>query len=536
MKTERRILALILACLMVCSLVACTKKADTTEDPTTKTKAEEMATEKSATGEEDEKEIYYGIEPFEGDTPVLKWYTLNQGSDITDLDTVEAALNELLKERYNLNIDWTIWDGGEYDEKMNLIINSGEDYDICFTTSGWLVDYSSQVEKGAFAALDEYIDEYEPSLWAVLPEAKWDATRCAGKVYAVPNTQKCFDATVVMIRKDLADEFGLDVEGMDGLSDGGIRQLFPFFEWVKENHPELYVSDFGVSGGCTLRCFDMANGSRTVYELEPLSSTQNFIYYDTDTGKAVDGWDVWKDNMDLEHEMFQKGYIRQDIATVTDDTADIKADRYAVSAEKVGYTPGAEAVMTNYGSGNYEWYMMRVGEPVVKRSSVLITMNGISATSKNIPAALKFLNVLYRDPEVSQMISFGVEGLHYKINDEGLTENLNAGFFWNNGWAAGLQFLVTPTVGNSPDLWEKTQAIENASVCAETLSFGADLSNVSTEMAQINEIKSEHKLDFILDDTAYEAAMEEMYQSLYKAGLQNVLDEIQAQLDAWAVD
>lgn len=108
-----------------------------------------------------------GSEPSEEVTTV-RWITA--GTPQTGMDAVLEEVNKLLAERYGLKLQLEIYDYGSYDEKMNMIISSGEEFDVCFTTQSWLNKYQPNVSRGAFLALDDLIDENAPGLREVLPE------------------------------------------------------------------------------------------------------------------------------------------------------------------------------------------------------------------------------------------------------------------------------------------------------------------------------------------------------------------------------
>ena len=48
-------------------------------------------------------------------------------------------------------------DFGDYTQKMSVIINSGEDYDLAFTCS-WAGDYLGNSRKGAFLELNDMLN------------------------------------------------------------------------------------------------------------------------------------------------------------------------------------------------------------------------------------------------------------------------------------------------------------------------------------------------------------------------------------------
>jgi len=68
---------------------------------------------------------------------------------------VQEKANEYLKEKINATIDMKFIDYGDYTQKMGVIINSGEPYDLAFTCS-WANPYLENARKGAFLEIDEF--------------------------------------------------------------------------------------------------------------------------------------------------------------------------------------------------------------------------------------------------------------------------------------------------------------------------------------------------------------------------------------------
>lgn len=75
--------------------------------------------------------------------------------------------------------DWS------YNDSLNLVINSGDDWDICFT-SNWTNNYKRNVAKEAFLDITELLPEYAPSLYNLVDERVYDAIKVDGKIYASP--------------------------------------------------------------------------------------------------------------------------------------------------------------------------------------------------------------------------------------------------------------------------------------------------------------------------------------------------------------
>ena len=79
------------------------------------------------------------------------------GGEPKDLDLVLTEANQYLGEKIGVNLDMSFIDYGDYTQKMSIIINSGEEYDIAYTCS-WAGDYLGNARKGAFLELDSYLD------------------------------------------------------------------------------------------------------------------------------------------------------------------------------------------------------------------------------------------------------------------------------------------------------------------------------------------------------------------------------------------
>jgi len=67
------------------------------------------------------------------DVPVLNFYMMN--SPVTDFDRIMDKANAIIEEKIGAKLNLVLIDSGTYAEKMNLMINSGDDWDLAFTAS-----------------------------------------------------------------------------------------------------------------------------------------------------------------------------------------------------------------------------------------------------------------------------------------------------------------------------------------------------------------------------------------------------------------
>ncbi|MBD0382972.1 extracellular solute-binding protein [Paenibacillus sedimenti] len=94
-----------------------------------------------------------------------------------------------------------------YDEKLNVIMTSGEPPDLLNTSSpSWFMNY---VNQKALTPLNGYIEEYGANLRAKIPKEAWDNVTVDGNIYAIPSLNEVNGTEIIYARKDWLDKLGL---------------------------------------------------------------------------------------------------------------------------------------------------------------------------------------------------------------------------------------------------------------------------------------------------------------------------------------
>ena len=94
--------------------------------------------------------------------PTAEIQLMYPGTPQKDVALVEAEANKYLKDKLNVTLKINAVDWGQWDNKLNLMIASGEKSDIIFTAA-WQ-RYAINVAKGAFLDLGPLIDKNAPEL------------------------------------------------------------------------------------------------------------------------------------------------------------------------------------------------------------------------------------------------------------------------------------------------------------------------------------------------------------------------------------
>lgn len=130
------------------------------------------------------------------------------GDEPVAADEVEEALNAKLEEKLNCTVDINYIALSDYTQKYSLLLASGENIDIIYTST-WAF-YNEEATKGAFAEItDELLQKYMPQTAAGEDSMAFEQAKINGKCYMIPkNSPYVNNAMPVLIRGDLRENMG----------------------------------------------------------------------------------------------------------------------------------------------------------------------------------------------------------------------------------------------------------------------------------------------------------------------------------------
>lgn len=472
------------------------------------------------------KEVTVGSEPTgssggAAEPITVKWCVFGASGDIRqDKDLVLEDLNKKLVEKINVKLDLEIIDQGEFNDKMKLKSTAGEDYDLVFTAN-WINNFNENMSRDAFMPLDELFEEYGREMAAAIPEWLLDVGKVDGKLYAVPNQQIIARQMGVAIQKEYADKYGFT---KTSLSD--ISELEPFLDEIVKNEPDMFPIDKRADAVLEKDY----EGIVSVGSLPGNSGDCIVIKKEDPQGNIMSVTQIIDEQIKKDYEWYQKGYIRSDIATVVDNAADVKANRYVCTLSS--YKPGWDAELSS--RQGVEHITVPVEGAYIKTISGIETMTAINVNSKHPAEAMKLLNLVYTDKEIYNELLFGLEGIHYtKTGDnsaaplEDTKYNLSS-----SAWKLGNQFNAWYLPGQAEGVWEETDKLNREAVVSPLRGFTFDPTNVQSELAQIGAVVKEYANgQFTTKDI--DAYIAERNQKMEQAGLAVVLQETQRQIDEW---
>lgn len=513
---------------------AATEEAAATEETTEDAAAtEEAATEETAETAKAELDI---SEPV-----TLKWYL--HGSTVNDDKAVMEKVNEYLGEKLNVTLEpiWGTW--GDFDEGSTLAINGGDNVDIYFTCSWSANEYNSFAKKGAWVRLDDpennLIEQYGSDVWNALPEVLKVGAQIEGSdgygVYALPGykdfgTQNTWDINV-----DLLEKYGYTIDDIKNTDYYGFGDIL---KTVKEGEGDSFYPLL-VEGAVLERMVTnsvIVNGD---------SGTANVLSYyidptdvSTDIGSKVENkfaTEEYKKFVEKTREYYEAGYI--DPGCANKQTAnDLRTSRQLSGEYLIGtqsYALGYEVQASQERGIKVEF--VPCTPPYVDKTSTQGAMMAISTASQNPERAMAFLNLLNTDPYLMTLLEYGVEDVHYTTNGNGtitFTEEHNNYMPWRNGM--GNITLLPSQEGEGENFFQNVFIpYYDSAKAIPAFGYVFDPTSVETELATLANVAEEYALSLSVGSVDPATALPEFLDKLEAAGMSKVVDEANAQLDAY---
>lgn len=449
-----------------------------------------------------------------------------------DMDKVEDALNEVTREKINVEVELVPMSMSTYMQQINLMISGGEKLDL-FNMFG--NEFATAVSQNKLAAMDaELLDSVAKDAAEALGEDYLTASSVNGKVYGFPVLKDMANVRGISMNKDVLEKHGLleQAEAVKAPED-----LVPLFDKLLELEPDM-VPVCAQNNGVTL----MDSGFATYDSLgDRLGVLMN---YGQDDLKIVNLYETqwYEDTVKYIHDWYEKGYILKD-SSVNPDTGMPLYKSGKVFANMCDYHIATQSVVENMSGVPTAGAWL--ADPLTTTTTINGVVMGIPVTCKDQEPVLKFLNLMYSDPEVINIIDWGIEDEHYVHVDgtekvitypEGINAD-NTGYGMNCGWEFGNQLIsyIWDNTGDD-DYYDRMAEFNNDSFISKAAGFSFDSNAVKTEIAALNNVMNEYRFGLENGEMDPEEYLPKFQQALKDAGIEKVIAEKQKQLDAWAAE
>ena len=480
----------------------------------------------TANGASDTAAAGGGAESYE--KVVYAYPSFNNIPESATLDTVEEAINEITREKIGVEVELLPVAISDYAQQVTLSLQGGEQIDVFFPLDG----FNNAVAAGMATDLTDLLDEYAAESKALVGESWLKATSKEGRIYGIPAYKPIALTPMVIYKKDITDELGIDMSKVNSIYD-----LTEVLRRVKEAYPEmtpLVPVNPGDSG--MARCMPevdyLSDSYRSPKGVVIGSDTTVVDYY------ATEGF---RDMCNLTRTWYTEGLIMKDAATTTGASAELmNASNSFCYIATYSYPEEDTAASLEAQTGGYKLGARIIGEAYLNTSSINTVTWMVSSNSKVPESALAFLNLTFTDEDVINLIINGIEGRDYVKNDDGTirypdgqdattvpyTAQLSCGI-------CGNFFIMYQVEGTNPESleWEIEQN-KNAKT-SSVMGFSFDSSGVKTEYTSVANVVDQYLPGLSCGSIDPETELPKFIQSLKDAGMDNIISAKQEQLDNW---
>ncbi len=523
---KRRILALLMtAVLALAMLSGCgNKQAAPTETKAPEVKETQTQTPAAEAETEDMTEI--------------KMIYMPLSSMPKGLQDVEDAVNAITEKEINVHVDIEIIESGNYDSQIGLMMAGNEPIDVFLTFPVGATSYSAMVSQNQFMDISELLPVYAPELLETVG-GLISATSVGDAVYAIPTYRSLVVSAYLIMRTDVLEDLGMLEKAQNMTSFAEYEEIL---EAVKNSEKWGHLAGI-VNSDLDGLCLPLGGAYLGVDKFEDASSYDQLgdmskliavdPYGNDSTVKMNFDTPEYKAMVDQMREWYEKGYVYKDAAT-TEDPGDV------LIKNNVGFSyfsDGEMGVETNKSvSCGTPMTCVKIQTHPISTGSCTKFAWAVPSTSAEPEAAVKFLNMMYTDARIENLLLWGVEGKDYQVVD-GVAkfvdgQDSNTVSYQMGEWMFGNAFLAYPWDGQPADIREQAKAEMDVAEESVFLGFSCDTTNIQTELAAISNVIAEYTpaLD---SGVAPEGTYEEFIAKLYDVGAQKVVDEYQRQLNEW---
>lgn len=535
---RRKVLTMLLAVCMTATLLAgCSGKGESQEG--NKVSEEKQGTQDTADGKEQET----AKEPV-----TLEWWYRGNGVQ-KDTEKVEAAFNELLQtypgmEHVTVNLNCYL--PAEYKNAVLLAQSSNQQIDILNTVN---LDFATEVENGTFLALNDYLEEND-AVRNELPDWLWNLGTVDGSTYIVPNYQRASNNMYFITPKEYMDQYGNLDEMRAVIQDENktIEELAAMLEGYcaavqAGEGPTHYMPSIGDSWVRSWGFAPFYDSLDNYFVKFAGERTVQHLYMTEEAKKAYE----------LATEWYEKGYIHPDILTV--DTLTLERENMLNDVSLIyafNNQAGDEETVSEYYSNAYglDVYAIPIHTNYYIGSSWGAGGNGITAKCEHPEEAFRLIELMTTEEgkELYNMMVYGLEGVHYeKIDDTHIrtleydgTQGNDATSYAGLKWIIGNTFHAYLNQGCAENEIEIAKDInENPdNVKSDLVGLNLEKNDIQTQLDQVNAVVEEYYpvLSSGIKGDNWESYYEEFEQKMNASGLQEILENLQGQLDAFYAD
>ena len=422
------------------------------------------------------------------------------------------------KELYNVNVivDWV---SNEYDTKMNLSIASNTLPDIYKVNA---VQFSQLKQAGSLQDLTETYNTYASDSIKTMMENNWDIVETAmegDQILAMPRLHYGYECetTQIWARSDWMEQSGVT-------EFTSVDDVVNVMKGFQENNSASYGIMLDKSLDCFFRSAVMFHALPKIW-VEGEDGSLVYGSVQPEMKEALSTWAQW----------YQDGLIMADAISNTQEGSSMVTAGAAFATLHNADIDPLETLYPNTVSTS------EFVSPRAIPTDIGNLQYGISANSAHPEEAFTLLSALYTDAKLHTLLSYGIEGKHYVINEDGRAdypEGMTAETEPYGGFAATAtypNYLLNPLKATAvvDDYKAAVDEWNNKVKVSRTFGFYFDTTEYGDFLTAYKNLEEKYMHSIKTGSVALDDVLPTIQSELEAIGFYDMLAKVQEELDAY---
>ncbi len=460
---------------------------------------------------------------------------INTNGNVTDGDRITEEINKISTELIGVRADIEWINIGEWNQKISLMLSAGDEIDLMSISP--TLNMSALVQQKQLMDISDAAVENAPETLELM-EKFLPAGKVGDALYVMPKLYDPRGNYFIVMNKEM-------LEAIDRVDYARNMTTWEEYEVIlteiHEKFPDVVPSftSYTANSGLAIAGYDMASNAFAENKvIDSLGDHYNLVYVDpmTDTVHSYFTSDIYKGMIERAADWYKKGLLYSDGMVSQEELNSMLKSGEAFSG-------------LNGGEGDNESkYLGQIGKEVVVTNicpsparAILITMfgYGVPYSAQEPEAAVAFMNLLYTNEAVNNLLAWGQEGTDYVVGEDGIAtfpegQDLQSVGYHYQSYLVGNGLLPVVWEGNPADYNEVCmEAFEQLEV-PKYMGFVADTSEITNEITACYNATEEYRPGLETGmDSEYQTSLSTVAEKLNAGGIDKIVATYQAQLDAW---
>lgn len=442
---------------------------------------------------------------------VMAYSSTAAGTD--EQEMVEEAINEITRRKLGIEIEFQVA-YENYPQKINHMLAGKEQLDIIYRYQD--MDTNLLLNDSLWE-LEDLLEEYGQGIIDAVGQNIINTCKVRGRLYGLPNNRDYavgYDAYI--LQKDLLDKYNIDASWINTIDD--LEHLFAF---IRNAEPDIQVVASEGSSLLSNCYFANGMGDSLGVHMDYGQSRELVNLYETME---------YKEALLRVRNWYLKGYTQN--TSGDKKTLRKRMEEGTLFSYVCRNKPGYEQ-QESYSCGR-DLVCIQLGENIITDNAPSAFQWSITKNTISPQKSMELLNLLYTDPEIMNLLSYGIEGEHYVFTEDGhitFPDGQNTNPFIGDSWKMPNQFITQVWEGNPLNLWEEMRKFNEEAIHGVDFGFNFDFSTIATKYVALKEIRD--KYTNILENGLVNPVegLEEFNKELKANFVDEVIAEKQRQFD-----